>query len=204
MSEEELKERIRSVNELIVSERGFKYSSAEQLDGQLNTLFASFLHKKDYHTGFMLWGKSGCGKTTRLSALYLLMFFCLGPMAETQHSVRCESANDLVYPYATMELFDSLCNVDLLILDNLGYERGIEDNLQMAHSLISELLLKRYESTRPTIISSIFDIDNLGNIYGQRVADIIRESYYVMELTTNFRREIIKSRKGLNPQNYET
>ena len=74
----------------------------------------------------------------------------------------------------------------------------------ITQSLIGELLLKRYDAMLPTVISSVFDIENIGEIYGSRVASIIRDRYYVMELTTDFRSEIIKSRKGTSSQNYET
>ena len=119
------------------------------------------------------------------------------------YSVKYQIADDLVYPYATIESLQKLYAVDLLILDNLGYERGAGENIRLAQSLIGELLLKRYDAVRPTVISSVFDIDNIGEVYGSRVADIIRESYYVMELTTDFRSEIIKARKSNNFQNYE-
>lgn len=49
-------------------------------------------------------------------------------------------------------------------LDDLGNERGIGENLQLAQSLIGEMLIKRYDAKRPTIVASIFDIHNIGDI----------------------------------------
>lgn len=204
MSEEDLIACIKRTNEEVTSVRGLRYTSLGQYDEQVNKLLARFLQRKDYHTGFMLWGKSGSGKTVRLKAVYLFIQYFFGSIPELGYSVQYKTADGLARSSTSMESFDKLCSMDLLILDNLGYEVGSGENLQFAQSLIGELLLKRYDAMLPTLISSVFDIDNLGGIYGQRVSDIIRESYYVMELTTDFRREIIKVRQSQNQQNYET
>ena len=203
MSEEDLIEIIKKSIKAVVSARGFENPSLGSDDNHLSELFARFLQQKDHHTGVLLWGKSGCGMTTRLKAVDLLMRNLLDLIPELEYLVQFVAATDLIYPNATMELYKELRVVDLLILDDLGYEQGRGNTSKLAQSLIGELLIKRHDEMRPTIISSLFDIDNLGDIYGQRVANIIRESYHVMELTTNFRREIINARQGHNPQYYE-
>lgn len=203
MSEEDLIEIIKKSIKAVVSARGFENPSLGPDDNHLSELFARFLQQKDHHTGVLLWGKSGCGMTTRLKAVDLLMRNLLDLIPELEYLVQFVAATDLIYPNATMELYKELRVVDLLILDDLGYEQGRGNTSKLAQSLIGELLIKRHDEMRPTIISSLFDIDNLGDIYGQRVANIIRESYHVMELTTNFRREIINARQGHNPQYYE-
>ena len=204
MSEEDMTACLKRTIDEVMTVRGIKYSSLGLADEEINTLLARFLLTKDYHTGFMFWGKSGTGKTIRLKSVYLLIQYFFGSIPELGCSVKYKTANDLVYPYVTIESFNKLSIEDLLILDNLGYERCAGENIQLTQSLIGELLLKRYDAMLPTVISSIFDIENIGEIYGSRVASIIRESYYVMELTTDFRSEIIKSRKGTSSQNYET
>lgn len=203
MNEDDLRDLIKKSVKSVVSARGFKNSSLGSEDDSLSELFARFLQQKDYHTGVLLWGKSGCGMTTRLKAVDLLMRSLLDLIPELEYSVQFVASTDLIYPNATMELYKELRGVDLLILDDLGYEQGRGKTSKLAQSLIGELLIKRHDEMRPTIISSLFDIDNLGDIYGQRVAYIIRESYHEMELTTNFRRDIINARKSNNPQNYE-
>lgn len=203
MSEDDLSDLIKKSVKSVVSARGFENPSLGPEDDSLSELFARFLQQKDYHTGVLLWGKSGCGMTTRLKAVDLLMRSLLDLIPELEYSVQFVASTDLIYPNATMELYKELRGVDLLILDDLGYEQGRGKTSKLAQSLIGELLIKRHDEMHPTIISSLFDIDNLGDIYGQRVADIIRESYHEMELTTNFRRDIINARKSDNPQNYE-
>lgn len=204
VSDEDLIVCIKKAIENIVAARGFNNFSLGSDDDHLSALLARFLQQKDYHTGFMIWGKSGCGMTTRLKAVNLLMQCLSDLVPESDYSTMYVAAYDLVYPHATVELFEKMNNVDLLILDDLVSEQGRGETSRLAKTLIADLLFKRHNEMRPTIISSMFDIDNLGGIYGQRVAEIIRESYYVVELTTNFRREIINSRQGENPQNYET
>lgn len=203
MSEDDLREFIKKSIKAVVSARGFENPSLGPDDNHLSELFARFLQQKDHHTGVLLWGKSGCGMTTRLKAVDLLMRNLLDLIPELEYLVQFVASTDLIYPNATMELYKELRDVDLLILDDLGYEQGRGNTSKLAQSLIGELLIKRHDEMRPTIISSLFDIDNLGDIYGQRVANIIRESYHVMELTTNFRREIINARQGHKPQYYE-
>ena len=203
MSEEEMIASIKRAIEETVKVRGFTYSSLGSEDERINALLARFLLRRDYHTGFMFWGKPGTGKTIRMKSVYALIESFFETIPVLGYSVKYQIADDLVYPYATIESLQKLYAVDLLILDNLGYERGAGENIRLAQSLIGELLLKRYDAVRPTVISSVFDIDNIGEVYGSRVADIIRESYYVMELTTDFRSEIIKARKSNNLQNYE-
>lgn len=177
----------------IVEDRGFKNISLGENDNQFCTLLAKFLMQEDHHTGFMLWGQSGCGKTVRLTAAEWILEYAKELAPVLPLSVSSISAYDLVFPYASMKTFEELCNEEYLILDDLGCERGSGENVQFAQSLIGELLIKRYDAMRPTIIASIFDVHNLGITYGHKVADIIRESYYVTELTTNFRREIINT-----------
>lgn len=203
MSEDDLRELIKKSIKAIVSARGFENPTLGPDDNHLSEVFARLLQQKDHHTGVLLWGKSGCGMTTRLKAVDLLMRSLLDLIPELEYSVQFVASTDLIYPNATMELYKELRGVDLLILDDLGYEQGRGKTSKLAQSLIGELLIMRHDEMRPTIISSLFDLDNLGDIYGQRVADIIRESYQVMELTTNFRREIINARQGHNPQYYE-
>lgn len=204
MSEEDMIACIKRTIDEAAMVRGFAYSSIGLEDERINALLARFLLKRDYHTGFMFWGKPGTGKTIRLKSVYtIIKSFFESTFDDFGYSVEYHTANDFVYPCATIELLDRLYAVDLLIFDNLGYERGVGEDIRLAQSLIGELLLKRYDAMRPTVISSVFDIENIGEVYGSRVADIIRESYYVMELTTDFRSEIIKARKGHNLQNYE-
>ena len=191
LAEEEMYACVKKSIREIVFDRGYDNISLTEEDEQFSAHLARFLAQDDYHTGFLIWGKSGCGKTTRLKAAELLLEFTKAFAPDLELSVKFASAYDMVFPYVSMETFDMLCMADFLILDDLGYERGIGENLQLAQSLIGELLIKRYDAKRPTIVASIFDIHNIGDIYGRKVADIIRESYYVTELSTDFRREII-------------
>lgn len=204
MSEDDLSGLIKESVKAVISARGFENPSLGPEDDSLIKLLARFLQQKDYHNGILLWGKSGCGMTTRLKAVDLLMQCLLKLNPELDYSFRFIASSDLVYPNVTIELYKELCDVDLLIIDDLGYEQSRGETSKLSQSLIGELLIKRHDDMRPTIISSLFDIDNIGDIYGQRIADIMRESYHVVELTTNFRREIINARQGHNLQINET
>lgn len=193
LAEEEMCACVKKSIREIVFDRGYDNISLAEEDEQFSAHLARFLVQDDYHTGFLIWGKFGCGKTTRLKAAELLLEFTKAFDPELELSVKFTSAYDMVFPYASMETFDMLCMADFLMLDDLGNERGIGENLQLAQSLIGELLIKRYDAKRPTIVASIFDIHNIGDIYGRKVADIIRESYYVTDLSTDFRRDIINT-----------
>lgn len=134
MSEEDMIACLKRTIDEVMTVRGIKYSSWGLADEEINTLLARFLLTKDYHTGFMFWGKSGTGKTIRLKSVYLLIQYFFGSIPELGCSVQYKTANDLVYPYATIESFNKLSVEDLLILDNLGYERCAGENIQL-HSL---------------------------------------------------------------------
>ena len=86
----------------------------------------------------------------------------------------------------------------MLILDDIGCERGIGENLTLAQSLIGELIKKRYDAGHFTIIGSIFDAQNLGEVYGFQVLDVIKESYATAELNHNFRKDIILENQKIN------
>ena len=88
--------------------------------------------------------------------------------------------------------------ITTLVIDDIGMERGIGGNLTLAQSLIGELIKRRYDTGRLTILGSIFDAENLGEVYGNNIFDIIREDYAVAELNYNFRRDIIRANQEIN------
>lgn len=168
-------------------------------DGEItkaSKMFARIWAKKTWHRGMLVLGKPGSGKTALLKAIKVSISGDTDTCSvhdgnDPYGNVWYLSAMDMVYPYAEWQSFEKACKVPVLILDDIGCERGIGENLTLAQSLIGELIKKRYDAGRFTIIGSIFDAQNLGEVYGLQVLDVIKESYATAELNYNFRKDII-------------
>ncbi len=192
----EMMQRIGYRHKQVLDLRGMAVKDPLEQIFEVTELLAAFRCERSWHNGVLIWGKPGTGKTCILKAM-------LQAMADESHvgnypeegrpieDMWYIGACDLASHNSQPENFKLASKIPMLILDDLGLEQGVGEKDHSGQISIGELLKKRYDVGRPTIIASIFDPENIGSIYGSKVLDIILESYHVKELEFNFRKEII-------------
>ncbi len=135
-------------------------------------------------TGLWLEGDVGTGKTT----LAMLMS---KEVLSRGHSVAIyslpkllarirETFNAGVGEATYSELFERLCDVDLLHVDDLGAEKQTEWVLEQLYSLVNE----RYEREKPMVVTTNFGLDELEKQIGIRtVSRLLQMSHQVLHMT---------------------
>lgn len=186
-----------------VGRNGFKVKDPEGEIAIAMKKFARICDDNLWHRGFMLLGRPGTGKTSILKAIQMSIVrdvdcFGMNDGNEPIGNFWYMSARKMVYPYADSRIFEKASGMGTLVIDDIGLERGVGDNLAHANSLIGELIKRRYDAGHFTILGSIFDAENLGEVYGNDIFDIIQESYVSVELNHNFRRDIILKNQKIN------
>ena len=123
--------------------------------------------------GLMLIGTMGNGKTTML--LSLLYFF--GEKATL---------------YEASSLFDKIkkekeipqrANNDILLIDDLGVEPPYFNDFGITRYPLAEVLLKRYRDNKITVIVTNLSLDQIGQIYGDRVRERMIETFAAIQYT---------------------
>ncbi len=190
----DLGESVRTNYQKYVEFRGLRFHND---NGEAIRILTDFIQVRDWKTGIAICGRSGSGKTSLLKAV-------CGVLIETNNFINFQmrveesvdsgiiylSSCDLTCPIMTDKTFKAIRSLPIMLLDDVGYERGEQGN-----SKIRDLLLWRHQEMLPTIIASEFDTVSLGEIYGLRLGEVLLEGYVCIELTRNFRREIITNRE---------
>jgi len=70
------------------------------------------------------------------------------------------------------QIIDQLADVDLLIIDEIGVQRGTDDELNTIFEIIDE----RYQKSRPSILITNLPWQELKQVIGERSADRLRDS----------------------------
>lgn len=119
--------------------------------------------------GLILTGGVGTGKT-HLAVGFGLLALGLGytvyatTLADLLHAMRMgwEAGN----PRRQARLVERACDVHLLILDDLGMEKPTA----WARERLSQVINRRYEANRTTIVTTNLNLDQLESMWDQRVA----------------------------------
>lgn len=150
-------------------------------DGQRDALravknyVADFDDAHDAGRNLLLIGKPGCGKTHLACAVGL-------EVLNAGRSVRYTTITDMVRRLTDTwrnrdgecesEVLAELGTVDLLILDEAGMQSG--SNVELTK--ICEVIDRRYNAPRPTIVISNLGVEALKPLVGDRVIDRLRDS----------------------------
>ena len=84
---------------------------------------------------------------------------------------------DMNKPPSDNSLYNLCCNVDVLLLDEVGAEDKTAVVWGNRCTPLQDILVYRYDRRRITVLSSNCDNGELLDRYGERVMDRIRESY---------------------------
>lgn len=123
--------------------------------------------------GLLLCGTLGNGKTTMLLAL--CRFFGVNASYLEAQAVFNYYKSNQSLPYIPSKA--------VLLIDDLGVEPPSYNNFGEVVFPLGELLMQRYNMNQPTIIATNCTVEQLGEIYGDRLMDRIREMYAMIPYT---------------------
>ena len=108
-------------------------------------------------TGLALWGNVGTGKSFTAHCI-------ANALVDMEIPVRCTSAAEIVAALTERntpraEYLDRLCSVPLLVIDDLGAERGTD----YAREQLCAAIDARTESGRPFIITTNYALEEMRN-----------------------------------------
>lgn len=123
----------------------------------------------------LLTGNVGCGKTHLASAI-----------VRTVVADRCEAliipASDIISiarasmvpgsGYTDRDVVLHLGGLDLLVIDEVGCQKGSDYELGLLHAIID----RRYQAVRPTVLISNLGVDGLKAYIGDRALDRLRQN----------------------------
>lgn len=185
---------------IIVERRGIDYIDDYDRDQRLQ--IAEFFSQSSVHQGLLLFGSWGTGKSSMLKAIARAMtdFYAAMPspfngLEAYRFNALRMSVYDFKSPIIDERLFMEACDTPLLLLDDVGLENGCPETQRFSRELIGEVLLKRYDRMKPTVLASIFDIESLSDIYGRHVAEIMKEVYATITMETSYRNFIVDDPK---------
>lgn len=120
--------------------------------------------------GILFYGNKGTGKTFYASCIY-------NALKEKRVLVGFTSTPNLMNilsKWDKSEIFDELKAAKLLVIDDLGAERGSEYGAEMMYSVIDA----RYKTGRPTIVTTNLDLEDMKNeddLWKSRIYDRVIE-----------------------------
>ncbi len=135
-------------------------------------------------------GKTGLGKTHLSLAI-------ANKIIEKGHDVYYDSVQNIMSKLENEHFsknsseestLDDVMNCDLLILDDLGVEFSTQFTIAQLHNIINTRILH----SLPTIISTNIDIENIEQMYSQRIASRIFGSYKLIRFCGKDIRQIKK------------
>lgn len=121
--------------------------------------------------GLLLCGTLGNGKTTMLRAVKYL-FGTRAVYVESQ----------AVYEYFKQNRsIPSISPRDILLIDDMGVEPAASNDFGDVRYPLTELLLSRYKSNSTTVIATNLTFDEIGEVYGERIQDRMREMFSLIK-----------------------
>lgn len=117
--------------------------------------------------GLLLCGTLGNGKTTMLRAISRMF---------GMHSLLMEAQS--VYDFFRQnQSLPVVAPKTLLLIDDLGAEPSSYNDFGEMRYPLTELLLQRYKTNSPTVIATNLTFDQIGQTYGDRLQDRMREMF---------------------------
>lgn len=156
------------------------YRASHEIKGQARALklartYANrFDEMLELGTSIVMVGKPGTGKTHLAAAIAQQViragrsahFTTIGRLIRSVKSTYSHGA-----PHSEEQMIQSYVEPDLLIVDEVGVQRGTETE----RMIITEVFGQRYEAVRPTIVIGNCEADDLGEQLGDRVISRLTE-----------------------------
>lgn len=141
-------------------------------------------------TGLLLWGMSGTAKTA-LGNITLLHCLEKGYMSYYTDLSKCVTylARGWYDEEVEANFIDKILDVDFLMIDNIGTEFRASSGL--TESTLDSLFRERADKMLPVIITSNYNVDSLGNIYGKQMISLFREHLLEIEFRGADYRDVI-------------
>lgn len=117
--------------------------------------------------GLLLCGTLGNGKTTMLRALKNLL----------GSKVTYLEAQGIYNHFKQYQSFPDISPDNVLLIDDLGVEPATYNDFGEIRYPLTELLMKRYKGNLTTIIATNKTFDQIGETYGDRLQDRMREMF---------------------------
>lgn len=134
--------------------------------------------------GLWLAGNMGTGKSTLLRAV---KNYCAITADERSPNLPrymvWRHAKDIASGYEEegASYLSDLCNIDTLIIDDLGTESLTTMRYGNALNVVEEVLSRRYDRKKMTMVTTNFNMDQIKKVYRERIYDRVREMFNVVE-----------------------
>ena len=177
LSEEEAYKSLMAAIKVKVEHRRREFVMNDELNAQVRQIFA-FLTQENSKFGIVLAGGCGNGKTTIIKALQNLIntLRIPNPYNDKEYSMRIIDTKSMAATCkSNYEDWKRLMYQDLLAIDDLGTEpRDVMDYGNIINPT-ADILTRRYENQLFTIISTNLTPPQIFQVYGERIADRMRE-----------------------------
>ena len=177
LSEEEAYKSLMAAIKVKVEHRRREFVMNDELNAQVRQIFA-FLTQENSKFGIVLAGGCGNGKTTIIKALQNLIntLRIPNPYNDKEYSMRIIDTKSMAATCkSNYEDWKRLMYQDLLAIDDLGTEpRDVMDYGNIINPT-ADILTRRYENQLFTIISTNLTPPQISQVYGERIADRMRE-----------------------------
>ena len=158
----------------IVESRKIPYCQPDECKEQLKYIYRWF--KQDKRCSLLLYGNVGSGKTTMLRMMEEIFKYLIPKDAL---SITFATADEAFEAYLRREgdFINSICEKDILLLDDLGAEpvKCMKDCMERYPMIY--LLSERYDKGLITIVSTNLNQEEITKRYGVRIWDRICENY---------------------------
>ena len=153
----------------IVKSRGVKFVLDESTEQKIEKVVKWMIESPK--RGLLLCGTLGNGKTSMLRALKY-MFGSHAVYMEAQAAYDHFRQNQSI-PFVSPK--------DILLIDDLGVEPSSYNDFGNIRYPLAELLMSRYKTNSTTIIATNCTFEQIGETYGDRLQDRMREMYVMIK-----------------------
>ncbi|TKJ77783.1 ATP-binding protein [Pseudomonas koreensis] len=126
--------------------------------------------------GLLLTGNVGTGKTHLASGIVqqvIRKFGALALIVSAAEIIRiAKGAMVRGAEHTERDVINELAGLDLLVIDEIGAQKGSEYELGLLHEVID----RRYQLVRPTVVVSNLPASTLGQFIGDRALDRLRQN----------------------------